>query len=420
VGFGYATHFGPSPYRGANNGRDHLLVYIYEGEHAYLHSYRVGLKFDQDAWRFDAFLRQRFEGYSQDRAPSSTVGMDLREPGLDAGVAVRRRTSWGTPYAELTRDISHRSYGMELKLGYWNEWARGRLSLKPHFAVSLREAKLNDFYYGVSPAEANAQRPAYAPGGGVDVEIGLYGAYRLTENWQLVGGLGALRRSSGVRASPIVEDRIEASAMLGLLYDFSPQMKRWAPEGRPLIARTFYGYSSDCNLIKIVPLSCTDTHTKDQTDVWGFEAGRTLIKQPNGWPMDIAGFVGLVRHLEKGYQDDFWQVNAYLKVYYWGFPWDRWVRTRVGFGGGLAYAEHIPEMEIRDQARRGRGTWKLLNYLDPTVDFRLGDLVPARALRDTYLGFGVSHRSGMFGKSRLFGDVNGGSNYIYAYVETTF
>jgi outer membrane protein len=87
---------------------------------------------------------------------------------------------------------------------------------------------------------------------------------------------------------------------------------------------------------------------------------------------------------------------------------------------GLAYAEHIPEMEVRDQARRGRGTWKLLNYLDPTVDFRLGDVIPARALRDTYLGVGVSHRSGMFGKSRLFGDVNGGSNFIYTYVETTF
>jgi outer membrane protein len=113
-------------------------------------------------------------------------------------------------------------------------------------------------------------------------------------------------------------------------------------------------------------------------------------------------------------------VNAYVKVYYWGFPWDRWLRTRVGMASGLAYAEHIPEMEVRDQARRGRGTWKLLNYLDPTVDFRLGDVIPARALRDTYLGIGVSHRSGMFGKSRMFGDVNGGSNYIYLYAETTF
>jgi len=414
------VRFGNSPYRGVSNGNDHLLAYIYEGEHAYLHASRVGLKFSQDVWRFDAFVRERFEGYTQDRVPASTTGMELREPGFDAGIAVRRRTSWGTPYAELTRDVGHRSRGIELKLGHWDEWSRGRLSLKPHFAVSLRDARLNDFYYGVTPAEATAQRQAYAPGGGADLEFGLYGTYRLTENWQFFGGLGALKRASGVRASPIVENHTEISAMLGLLYDFSPQTKRWAPESRPLIARTFYGYSTDCNLIKIVPLACTSTHTQDRTDVWGFELGRTLINQPYGWPMDIAGFVGVVRHLEKGYQDDFWQVNGYLKARYWGFPWDRWLRTRVGFGGGLSYAEHIPEIEARDQARRNRGTWKLLNYLDPTVDLRLGDLIPARALRDTYLGVGVSHRSGMFGKSRLFGDVNGGSNFIYTYVEATF
>ena len=409
-----------SPYRGADNGPDYQLLYIYEGERAYLHAARVGLKFEQESWRADFFLRQRDEGYTQDRAPASTAGMALREPGIDAGFALRRRTSWGTPYAELTRDVSNRSDGIELKLGFWDEWARGRFSLKPHFAVSLRDAKLNDYYYGVSPAQATAQRPAHAPGGGADLELTLYGTYSLTENWRLFGALGALRRSDGVRSSPIVEDRIETSAMLGLLYDFSPQAKRWAPEGRPLIARTFYGQSSDCDVMQVVRLACTSTHTLDHTDIWGFELGRTLVKQPNGWPMDVAGFVGLVRHLEKGYQDDFWQVNAYVKVYYWGFPWDDGLRTRVGMASGLSYAEQIPEMEAREQARRGRGTWKLLNYLDPTVDFRLGDVIPARALRDTYLGIGVSHRSGMFGKSRMFGDVNGGSNYIYFYVETTF
>ena len=50
-------------------------------------------------------------------------------------------------------------------------------------------------------------------------------------------------------------------------------------------------------------------------------------------------------------------------------------------------------------------------------DISLGDLVGAKSMRDTYLGLGVSHRSGIFGNSRLFGNVNGGSNYIYSYLE---
>jgi outer membrane protein len=38
-------------------------------------------------------------------------------------------------------------------------------------------------------------------------------------------------------------------------------------------------------------------------------------------------------------------------------------------------------------------------------------------LRETYFGLGVSHRSGIFGMAQIFDNVNGGSNYIYTYVE---
>ncbi len=72
---------------------------------------------------------------------------------------------------------------------------------------------------------------------------------------------------------------------------------------------------------------------------------------------------------------------------------------------------------MRDQLARGRSSSRLLNYLDPSIDVSLGDLMGARSMRDTYLGLGVSHRSGIFGTSRLLGNVNGGSNYIYSYVE---
>ena len=103
---------------------------------------------------------------------------------------------------------------------------------------------------------------------------------------------------------------------------------------------------------------------------------------------------------------------AFFKVYWYGWPWDRWVRTRFGMGSGLSYSEQITQMELRDQGRRGRGNWKLLNYLDPSFDVRVA--------RDTYVGVGVSHRSGAFGKSQFLGNINGGSNYIYLSLETSF
>ncbi len=394
-----------SPYRGAEGGLDNLPLYLYEGERAYLHGTTAGLKFRHDAWRFDAFLRYRFEGFTRDARPDSAAGIEPpRQPGIDAGVSVRRALPWGTPYLELLRDASHHSRGTELRLGYWNEWRRGRLTLRPNAALAWRSESLNDYYYGV-PGR-------YAAGAGLDAEAGLYAAYALDESWSVLGAVRAARRSREVTASPLARGGLQGDAFLGILYDFTPKERRWQPQSQPLLVKALYGFSSDCDVLQIVRLSCTSTHSVDRTDIVALHVGRTLIEGAGGWPVDLAGFVGVQRQLEKGFQSDFFSVMAFLKAYYYGFPWDRILRTRIGLGGGLSYSQSVMEMEQRDQGRRDRGTWKLLNYLDPSIDFRVA--------RDIWLGIGVSHRSGAFGKSLLFGNVNGGSNFIYVSVETAF
>src|SRR5256885_14353139 len=166
------------------------------------------------------------------------------------------------------------------------------------------------------------------------------------------------------------------------MYDLSPDHEAW-PDKRPLIVRAYNGDSSDCNVAQIAELRCTSTHTRDQTSVTGFELGRPFIDRVNGWPLDLAGFVGIQRHREAGFQADFWSARAYVKAYYYGFPWDARVRTRLGLGAGLSYAQRIPFMEQRDLAERGRNTSKLLNTFDPTVDVSVGDVIGAKSLRET-------------------------------------
>lgn len=406
TGFGFVWRFERSPYQGAQGGADNLPLYLYEGERAYLHGPRLGLKFKSEDWRFDLFLRYRFEGFTQDNVPTSMVGLGFREPGWDGGVSLRRRMDWGTPYAELLRDVSHSSEGTELRTGYWNEWRRGRLTLKPHVMLAWRNASLNNHYYGT---------PSYHADAGADAHAALYARYALTESWNLLGAIATTRRSSEITSSPVAQGGLQNEIFVGFLYDFSPKQARWAPlaspGGKPLIVKALYGNSSDCDVLQIMRFNCTTRHTVDNTDVWAVHAGRMLIESPDGWPVQLAGFIGAQRHLEKAYQDDFWSVMAFFKVYWYGFPWDKYVRTRVGMASGLSYSEQITQMELNDQGRRGRGNWKLLNYLDPSIDFRVA--------RDTYIGLGVSHRSGAFGKAQFFGNVNGGSNYIYVSVETT-
>jgi outer membrane protein len=168
---------------------------------------------------------------------------------------------------------------------------------------------------------------------------------------------------------------------------------------------------------KVMRLKCFSINTADQTRVSSIELGRPFIERLNGWPLDFVGYIGLLHHNERGLQDDIWQANIYMKAFYYGFPWSERVRTRLGFGVGVSYAERVPFVEQRDQVARGRNSSRLLNYLDPSIDFSLGDLIGVKSMSETYVGLGVSHRSGIFGASRLLGNVNGGSNYIYSYLE---
>jgi len=417
AGLGLAMRFENSPYRGGGTRHDFVPLYIYEGKRVFLEAYRVGLKLHETPEsRFDVFAGYRFEGFPYDHIPASLAGMANRGTGVDLGIGYQQRKPWGTLFGEVLSDTGSASSGNEVRVGYRYDLALGKLQLQPQLTFAARDAKMNNYYYGVRPSEATTTRAAYDPGSGVNTELGLSAVYRLSERWRLMGGLSAKRWSSGVRASPIVENRTQLAGHLGLAYDFSPGHDAW-PEGRPLIVKVLHGKATDCDVAQVMLLKCFSTNTVDQTRVTGFELGRPFIERLNGWPLDFVGYVGLLRHNERGLQEDSWQANAYMKAYYYGFPWSERVRTRLGLGVGISYAERVPYVEMRDQLARGRSSSRLLNYLDPSIDISLGDLIGVKSMGETYVGVGVTHRSGIFGTSRLLGNVNGGSNYIYSYLE---
>jgi outer membrane protein len=411
-----------SPYEGGGARNDLVPVYVYEGERAYLHATRAGLKLldKGGAHRLDLIADYRFEGLPYDDVPASLAGLHNRSSGIDVGLAYRYRTAWGDLNAEYLQDPGGGDRGSELRVGYSYDWHSGRLHLRPAVRLSARSARLNDYYYGVSPDEATAVRPAYQPGSSVHAWVGVYGYYDLGERWKVIGAYGVSSVSRTVRDSPIVRDRAaQPSAFVGVAYDFGSH-RAPQPDGNPLHVKLLYGKSTDCNLLPAVTLRCSSVGTQDNTRVAGVELGKTFMERVHGWPLDFVGYVGLLRHDENNLQQDVWQLNLYMKAYYYGFPWSARVKTRVGLGMGLSVTDHVLAVEQRDQARRGRQTSKLLNYLDPTVDVSVGDLLGVRSLRRTFVGVGVSHRSGILGTSQLLGNVDGGSNYFYSYVESSF
>src|ERR1035437_5669741 len=87
AGLGVTMRVENSPYRGGGTRYDLVPIYMYEGKHVFLESYRVGLKFnDTSDSRLDLFAGYRFEGYPYDRIPAVLSGMNNRGPGIDIGV----------------------------------------------------------------------------------------------------------------------------------------------------------------------------------------------------------------------------------------------------------------------------------------------------------------------------------------------
>ena len=394
-----------------------MPLYLYEGEHLYLHSNRLGLKFDVDrGQRFDVFVSRRLESFPVSSVPASLAGMTTRTTESEAGASFERRFDWGNVFVEYFRDTSHTSGGAEARLGLSYGEYHGGLWLNPYVVLSARNARLNDYYYGVAPSEAAADRPAYSAGSGLNGTFGFNLRYDLSRHWHLLGGVSATRWAGTVRDSPIVENRaFQLAGFGGFAYEFEPDPPRRWERQTPVFVKVLYGRSSTCNLLPIMELRCGTIATDQKTSIAAVDLGVPFYENRDRW--SFVGYVGLLRHEEHGLQPDSWQVNAYMKVFYWGFPWRNSVRTRVGFGAGLSYAQAIPFAEAQSQAERGRNTSKLLQYLDPTIDVSVGDLFGSKKLRETYFGLGVSHRSGIFGMAQLFDNVNGGSNYIYSYLE---
>lgn len=421
AGLGLVLQTAPSPYRDGGSRYDLLPLYLYEGERLFLHGNRAGVKLlKESGGRLDLFVEQRLEGFPVDRLPSSLTGMKARDSGIDLGLAWRTQQPWGTLKAEFTHDVASTHKGNELRLGYAYDWRSGPWKLRPALTVAWRDAALNDYYYGVQASEAIAGRTAYAPGAGINTTLGLYGSYDLSQRWRLLAGISATQLDKKIRNSPIVEDRLITAVYVGAAYDFGGHKREWAEESSPTWFKLLYGKSTEdgCHLAKIITAQCFSTASTNSTSISGIQIGKPFVEKLNGWPLDFVGYAGLTHHNERGLQANGMQLDLFMKAIYSGFPWSDRVKTRLGLGVGVSLAQRVPYIEAVSQSASGKPASRLLNYLDPTIDVSLGDLIGSRGLKDTYIGFGVSHRSGIFGSSRLLGNVNGGSNYIYTYIES--
>jgi outer membrane protein len=173
------------------------------------------------------------------------------------------------------------------------------------------------------------------------------------------------------------------------------------------------GGKADENDFGQILSSQTDPHHTDVSLI-GIDGGY-LLKSFEA-PFDIYLKAGVYRFLENGYQDDFFETTLYLKLYYNLDFYSQ--RIRIGAAEGLSYAFEIPTVERIEAQENSDNNSYILNYLEVSLDFDIGRLLHVKSLKDTYIGYTLKHRSGIYG---LINNVErGGSNYNMLHIERKF
>lgn len=424
-GLGVGVRLEETPYKGQSVITDALPLLSYEGRRAYLRGTRGGfVLLDGERFKLEAIGQFRLARYTGESG-SYLAGM-TRERSFDAGLNAIFPTALGEFSVEVLTDAGNTHRGEELSAGWARTFERGRLRWRPSLSLNRFSKDLADYYFGVLPGEVRTDRPAYAAGPSTNLRLGVHATWQLTSNGYLYASVSGNRFDDEIGRSPIVQRQFVYSAFAGYLYRFGNggRTEQGGSAGFPggegrWSLRVARGWNAEASLLGIIP-GGDFTLTPERTGVWSFEVGKLLDERFMGWPVDIWVKGALKRYHEQGLQSDFNGGALYVKAFYYGFPWSKYVKTRFGFGEGLSYVEKIPFLERQSIEQKNPNTSKLLNYLDVSLDVSVGDLLRVKRLENTFLGFAVIHRSGVFGFSDLFGAVNGGSNYNSLYVETIF
>ena len=145
-------------------------------------------------------------------------GMSNRKPSLLLGVGAKAMTPIGQVWLEAGADATGNSKGLRTEVGIGWRTALGDWNVSPYVSAQHNSAKLVNYYYGVTAAEAAAGRPAYDAGAATNFNLGVSASTDLSPSLSLV--LGARYRAYGasIRQSPLIDSPGSVSGTASLLY----------------------------------------------------------------------------------------------------------------------------------------------------------------------------------------------------------
>ena len=228
AGLGFGFRAGTSPYKNVDNVSsitndndvDLVPLYLYEGKYLFAHGTSGGVHVVNTDWfSADLLAQYRFDRLESD-ADIFYAGIEDRDQSIDGGVSLALKGDWGKLSLTWVADLLDNHNGTEVDLTYRRVWDTGRWTLSPFVSYVHQDEDLINYYFGVEPAEATAERPAYHGESDAFLKAGLNASYQWSNRMLLFGNVGFESVPDSVADSPLVDEDHLTSAMMGLAYMF--------------------------------------------------------------------------------------------------------------------------------------------------------------------------------------------------------
>lgn len=430
----------------ANNERveDVIPLMFYDGDIFFIRGLTAGAKlYNKDKWQFSIIGRYRYFDI-----PAEYQNL-IRGNALDFGGQLRYRINKDLETNfEIMTDNESRYYSA-IDTRY--RWESGSWELLPYATLRLKSADFNNRYYGLDGA-TDPNDPTRTLdnkiGSGVDLTLGSEIRYHVISNFYLLGRAQFTTLDSDTRSSPTISSGTYGEVYLGIAF-FNDKTKKKSSslKAKPYV-RVSHGWATPSNLGDILTFDVEDDPQDNQMtsifyghplsdSLFGVEAldmymtlGYVYHHSSEPYSQTLAPGEGIntteLASLGDNSCDginpctltyDLQPTNEYIlavKAYY-NIKWP--VHWRLGLAEGLSYIETVSNLEQREMDAKGYRSSNLMNYIDVTADFSLGDTFGVQAINDLYFGVGIHHRSSIFESSSAFGRIKGGSNYNTLYLQ---
>ncbi len=387
------------PFAGDENVVNSFVpLLFYRGNRFFFSGLEGGYTFyKRDYWRASAIGRLRFFDIPQ-KYQNQIQGDDVHW-----GLQARFYPWWASFFDVELMTEWHKKIHANFRAGIAKQGEK--YSYEAFAELKLKTKNYNSYYYGLTMVDVN---------GGAEMSLGLFGYYHVISNLYLFGQARLTFLDKNVRNLEFVDRKAVGEVFAG--FGFSDDGRRQeSPLRNKAYLRLAHGWATPSSLNQIL-------HGKTRVDPYNNQLtslfyGVPLTDRLFGLPLDIYLATGFVWHWSSSVQPHSQEVDLAMKFYY-TIPWP--IRWKLGAAEGWSYVNKVPYQETVNLESKDYMPSNLLNYLDFSIDFNLGDILGGGELKKWWLGYGIHHRSGIFETAQLFGRIKGGSNYNTIYLQYHF